>query len=105
MKPFVTLAAALLLTACASTGTANEMVKEATAQDAEQAIAAAESARKQAAALKYEWRDTGKMIKQAQELAKEGKFVDAVNKARMAQRQGEMATQQAKAEAELTRTR
>lgn len=62
---------------------------------AEQAIAAAEASRKQADSVKGEWRDTGKMIKQAEKAAKEGKFDDAVKLANKAKRQGELGYEQA----------
>jgi membrane protein involved in colicin uptake len=62
---------------------------------AEQAIAAAEAARKKAASVGGEWRDTGKMIKEAQAAAEAGKFEEAVKLASKAERQGELGYEQA----------
>lgn len=62
---------------------------------AEEAIAAAEAARKKAASVKGEWRDTKKMIKEAEELAKSGEFDEAIKKANKAKRQGELGYEQA----------
>ncbi|RKT46595.1 hypothetical protein BDD21_4119 [Thiocapsa rosea] len=65
------------------------------AKQAEEAIAAAEAARKKASSVRGEWRDTGKLIKEAQELANSGDFAGATALARKAQRQGEMGYEQA----------
>lgn len=54
---------------------------------ADQAIGNAESARQAAAQLGYEWRDTGKMIKKAKELAKAGKSEQAEALAKKAEKQ------------------
>lgn len=62
---------------------------------AEEAIAAAEAARKKAASVKGEWRDTKKMIKEAEELVKSGEFDEAIKKANKAKRQGELGYEQA----------
>lgn len=63
--------------------------------EAEQAIADAEAARKKAASVKGEWRDTKKMIKEAEELMKSGEFDAAIKKANQAKRQGELGYEQA----------
>jgi hypothetical protein len=65
------------------------------AKQAEEAIAAAEAARKKASSVRGEWRDTGKLIKEAQELAGSGDFAGAIALANKAQRQGEMGYEQA----------
>ncbi len=65
---------------------------------AEQAIAAAEAARKAAAEVGYEWRDTAKMIKDAKKLASEGKTDEAAKLAKKAQMQGEDAIAQYQSE-------
>jgi hypothetical protein len=65
---------------------------------ADSAIAAAEAAQKAAAKVGYEWRDTGKMIKQAKKLAKEGKTADAIKLAKRAEEQGHDAVAQYKSE-------
>jgi type II secretory pathway pseudopilin PulG len=63
--------------------------------EAEQAIADAEAARKKAASAKGEWRDTKKMIKEAEELMKSGEFDAAIKMANQAKRQGELGYEQA----------
>jgi hypothetical protein len=63
--------------------------------EAEQAIADAEAARKKAASVKGEWRDTKKMIKEAEDLMKSGEFDEAIKKANKAKRQGELGYEQA----------
>ena len=54
----------------------------------EEALAAAEAARAKAASVSGEWRDTGKMIKQARVLAADGDFAAAVALANRAEHQG-----------------
>ncbi len=54
----------------------------------EGAIAAAERARQAASEVGYEWRDTGKMIEQAKELAAKGKDEEAISLAQQAEQQG-----------------
>ncbi len=63
--------------------------------EAEQAIADAEAARKKAASVAGEWRDTKKMIKEAEELVKTGELEEAIKKANKAKRQGELGYAQA----------
>jgi hypothetical protein len=63
--------------------------------DAEKAIAAAELARKRAASVGGEWRDTGKMIKQAKQAASSGDYAEAVRLADKARRQGDLGYEQA----------
>ncbi len=63
--------------------------------EAEKAIADAEAARKKAASVAGEWRDTKKMIKEAEELVKTGEFAEAIKKANKAKRQGELGYAQA----------
>lgn len=65
------------------------------AADAAAAIEKADAARKKAASVGGEWRDTGKMLKQAKAAAKEGKDSDAIRLANEAYRQGELGYQQA----------
>jgi hypothetical protein len=65
------------------------------ATQADEAIAAAEAARKKASSVRGEWRDTGKLIKEAQDLAKSGDFAAAIALADKARRQGEMGYEQA----------
>lgn len=68
------------------------------AAEADQAIVAAEAARKKAAAVGGEWRDTFNMIGEAQGLAKAGDFAGAIKLANAAKRQGELGYTQAMAE-------
>lgn len=61
----------------------------------EKAIADAEAARKKAASVDGEWRDTGKMIKQAEEAGAAGDFAKGIKLANEAQKQGELGYDQA----------
>lgn len=67
----------------------------AQAADAVAAIAAAKDAQKQAATVDGEWRDTGKMIKKAEKLLKEGKTDEAAKLAAKAEAQGMLGYMQA----------
>jgi hypothetical protein len=64
----------------------------------EQALADAEAARKAAAAVNGEWRDTGKYIKQAKEKASEGNYAAAIELARYAEFEGKQGMEQAMAQ-------
>jgi hypothetical protein len=68
---------------------------------AEAAIAAAESARKKAASVDGEWRDTGKMIKKAQAALKAGDSAKAIKLAKKAEKQGKLGYEQAQAQQTL----
>lgn len=70
---------------------------------AEAAIAAAKAANQNAADAGYEWRDTGKIIKQAEKALSDGKYEEAIKLANKAQTQAELAVQQK--EDELQRLR
>ena len=65
------------------------------------AYEAAQSARKKAASLSYEWRDTGKMLKKAKEAAGKGDYETAEKLAKKAEFQGEMAVAQANEQEQL----
>ena len=67
----------------------------ANAADAVAAIAAAKEAQKQASSVGGEWRDTGKMIKKAEKLLKEGKAEEAAELAQQAEAQGMLGYMQA----------
>jgi hypothetical protein len=67
----------------------------ASATDAEVAIKNAEAARKKAASVGGEWRDTGKIIKKAKEEIQGGDFNKAIFLANQAYNQGELGYQQA----------
>jgi hypothetical protein len=86
-----------LLLASALTLSAGTYLSTASAADmsAENAIAAAKDARKQAIAVGGEWRDTGKMIKKAEKLLKEGKAEEATKIAQAAEAQGMLGYMQA----------
>lgn len=84
-----------LFAALAIAMTANFATAEDKAADPAAAIAAAEDARKAAADAGFEWRDTAKMIKDAQKLADDGKAEDAIAMANAAKVQGEMGLKQA----------
>ncbi len=68
---------------------------------AQSAIAAAESARKKAASIDGEWRDTGKMIKKAQAALKAGDSAKAIKLAKKAEKQGKLGYEQAQAQQTL----
>ncbi|MEA3303523.1 MAG: SoxXA-binding protein [Pseudomonadota bacterium] len=68
---------------------------------AESAIAAAESARKKAASIDGEWRDTGKMIKKAQAALKKGDSAKAIKLAKKAEKQGKLGYEQAQSQQTL----
>ena len=63
--------------------------------EAEKAIAGAELARKRAASIGGEWRDTGSIIKEAEQAAASGHYADAVKLADQAKRQGDLGYEQA----------
>jgi len=74
----------------------------ATRAEAEQAITAAEQARKQAATIGGEWRDTGKMIKEATSLLDTREYTKAIGIANKAKRQGELGYEQALSQEKAT---
>jgi len=69
-----------------------------TPQQAKDAIAAAKAANERAKAVHNEWRDTGKIIKEAEKAEADGKCEDAVNLANKARRQAENAVAQEESE-------
>jgi len=70
--------------------------------EVEKAIAAAEDARKKAASVGGEWRDTGKLIKKAQKLAEEGELDEALKIATKAEHQGTIGHDQALGQKDAT---
>jgi rhodanese-related sulfurtransferase len=72
----------------------------ATRAEAEQAIAEADEARKKAASAGGEWRDTGKMIKEATKLLDTREYTKAIGIANKAKLQGELGYEQAMEEAD-----
>ncbi len=88
------LATLLLTSALVSVSCAAKSPKQDTAS-ANQAIAAAEAARKKAGSVGGEWRDTGKLIKKAKAAAEKGENEKAIKLATQARKQGELGYQQA----------
>jgi len=78
-----------LITGCASTDEVTDSIT------AEQAIADAKAANAEAKAANYEWRDTGKFIKQAEEKLAAGDEAGAIALANKAKKQAEIAVAQA----------
>ncbi len=72
------------------------MAKSPQEAEFQKALADAKAAQKAAAAVKNEWRDTGKLIEAAEKAAKAGDYAKAIKLARDAEFQGKMAVQQAK---------
>jgi nucleoid-associated protein YgaU len=81
-----------LITGCASTDEAADSIT------AEQAIAEAKAANAEAKALNYEWRDTGKIIKEAEEKLAAGDEAGAISLANKAKAQANTAVAQAEVE-------
>jgi hypothetical protein len=77
------------------------MADEASAEKVKNLIAAADDARKQAASVGGEWRDTGKMIKKAKAMLEKGDFVAAAKLANQAAKQGHLGYEQAMSQKEL----
>lgn len=71
------------------------------AADAAQAIADAKEALKQADSVGGAWRDTGKMIKQAEELLASGKADEAEKLAREAEAEGMLGYMQASSQSSI----
>jgi hypothetical protein len=63
--------------------------------DFEAALSDAQAARKKAASVGGEWRDTGKIIKEAKAAAEMGDYETAMKLADKAQKQGELGYEQA----------
>lgn len=80
---------AVAITGCSSAKTS------ASSSEASQAIAAAKKAQKDTSSIGFEWRDTGKMIKKAEKLAKEGKDKEAIKIANSVVMQSKVAMKQA----------
>ena len=87
----VALLSLSLITGCASTGDAESV-------SAEQAIAEAKTANAAAKAANYEWRDTGKLIEQAEAKLAAGDNAGAIELANKAKAQAEDAIAQAEEE-------
>lgn len=83
----------VLVSGCASYGTAN-----ATQEDYNAAVADAKVSLKTAKEAKYEWRDSGKILDEADKAAKAGDFPAATRLANQAKYQGDLALVQSKAQ-------
>lgn len=81
--------------------TGNLLADEASTAKVQKLIDAAETARKEAASVGGEWRDTGSMIKKAKELLTAGDYVAAAKLANKAAKQGHLGHQQAMSQKEL----
>ncbi len=75
--------------------TSSLLADEASAEKVQKLIDAADAARKEAASVNGEWRDTGKMIKKAKEKLAEGDYVGAAKLANEAAKQGHLGYEQA----------
>jgi len=89
---FVALLSLGLITGCASTDESSDSMT------AEEAISAAKAANAEAKAANYEWRDTGKLISQAEKALADGDEEGAIELANKAAAQAEIAVAQADAE-------
>ncbi|MEJ2621183.1 MAG: SoxXA-binding protein [Candidatus Thiodiazotropha sp.] len=78
------------------------LADDVSAAKVQKLIDAADSARKQAAEVGGEWRDTSKMIKKAKALLEKGDFVAAAKLANKAAKQGHLGYEQAMSQKELT---
>ncbi len=95
-KIFIPAIAVLSLSGCASLSASEEFTA---------AWDAADAARKDAAAVGYEWRDTGKILGKAKAAADEGDMENAMKLVAKAQEQSADAMVQQKRESELWKTR
>jgi hypothetical protein len=101
MKKFIpfAIAVAFALGACASGGDAGSSSKSSLSEaDAQSAIMAAEHELKRATAKGAAWRDTGKLIKKANEALKAGNFDEAAKMANKAKMQSTNAIAQAESQ-------
>ncbi|MDH5485276.1 MAG: LysM peptidoglycan-binding domain-containing protein, partial [Gammaproteobacteria bacterium] len=97
VKPFLIMLLLGLAVGCASTPDEPAVADQATA---EQAISDAKAANAQAKGMGAEWRDTGKIIKEAEAALAAGDYTKATDLANKAKRQAENAMAQARAEAD-----
>ncbi len=85
----------VLTAAIIATAGIGYMATATAGHQAVEAIAAAKSAQKKAASVGGEWRDTGKMIKKAEQLLADDKWEEAVKLAKKAEAQGVLGHAQA----------
>lgn len=93
MKAQIVVTSALFVGLCSGLAVASN-----SADDYKAAYEAADKARKEAAAVNGEWRDTGKMLKQSKKAADAGDMDKAIKLATKAKAQGEAGYQQAKSQ-------
>jgi LysM domain/Domain of unknown function (DUF4398) len=97
--PLLLAALALGFVGCASTPEEAAPAEQGVTQaDAEKAIAAAKASIAESKALNNEWRDTGDLMKQAEEALGAGDYAKAVELANKAKAQADNAIAQAKSE-------
>jgi shikimate kinase len=94
---------ATLLVAMMSTGMTGSLLAadDESAAKVQKLIDAAEAARKEAASVDGEWRDTAGMIKKAKDLLAKGEYVKAAKLANEAAKQGHLGYEQAMSQKEL----
>jgi hypothetical protein len=94
LKKYLVLVTLLASLFCAGM-TTTLLADEVSASKVQKLIDAADTARKEAASVDGEWRDTGKLIKKAKELLKKGDYVAAAKLANEAAKQGHLGYEQA----------
>ena len=100
-KMTTTLALAAVLALGGTTALADKHMADPKAAEAQKMIEAAEAAKKKAASVDSEWRDTGKMLKGAQAAFEAGDYDKAIKLARQAEVQGELGYRQGASQREL----
>ena len=90
------LLAAAVVAAALATGVWPSLASADDAGAFKAAYESAEAARKAAAEVGFEWRDTKKMIRLAKKLAEKGEYARAIRLADRARRQGELGVMQAR---------
>jgi len=101
MQKKILLLVTLLVGLMSVSLTATVFADEESAAKVQKLIDAAEAARKEAASVGGEWRDTGEMITKAEELLKKGDFVAAAKLANEAAKQGHLGYEQAMSQKDL----
>ena len=96
MKQAITYTTATILIASLASCAGNGM--SSSSDDAyQQVVAEAKASLKDAANANYEWRDSGKLLKQADKAAKKGDYETAIKLANIAKKQGAQSKDQADA--------
>ncbi len=99
MKKSLIIAAAaatlVVLSGCQTQESKSEPAKSAAQASYEMALSKAKKAQAEANGVKNEWRDIGKMLKKAEELAAKGDYAAASKMAAKAEAQGQDALAQA----------